>query len=117
MPPLRDALATLAGRPDARGALVASDEGLVIDAVLPGGVEAEAVAAHAATAFRSLTGLSGALHLGAIRQAVVESDGGVLIGQQLARGVTLVVLAAPHAELGELLYDLRRHGPAIAELV
>src|SRR5690606_30704081 len=58
MPPLHDLITALAGRPDASGALVVSDEGLVIDAALPVGVEAEAIAAHAATAFRSLLGLT-----------------------------------------------------------
>ena len=50
MPPLHDVLTALAGRPDAAGALVASDEGLVIDAALPPGLEPETIAALAATA-------------------------------------------------------------------
>jgi predicted regulator of Ras-like GTPase activity (Roadblock/LC7/MglB family) len=117
MPPLHDVLATLAGRPDASGALVVSDEGLVIDAALTAGVEAEAVAAHAATAFRSLHGLSSALQHGTPIQAVIDAQFGVVILNQLTAGTLLVVLARPDAELGELLYDLRRHGPALAELV
>jgi predicted regulator of Ras-like GTPase activity (Roadblock/LC7/MglB family) len=117
MPPLHDLLAALAGRPDASGALVVSDEGLVINAVLPPGIEAEAVAAHAATAYRSMRGLSTALEHGTPQQAVIESGHGILVLLHLAAGALLVVVASPGAELGELLYDLRRHGPAIAELV
>jgi predicted regulator of Ras-like GTPase activity (Roadblock/LC7/MglB family) len=117
MPPLHDVLATLAGRPDASGALVVSDEGLVIDAVLPAGIEAEAVAAHAATAFRSLQGLATALHHGTPQQAAIDSEHGVVILTLLTAGSALVVLGRPGAEMGELLYDLRRHGPAVAELV
>lgn len=117
MPPLHDVLTTLAGRPDAAGAMVVSDEGLVIDAVLPAGIEAEAVAALAATAFRTLHGLAAALHHGIPAQMVMDSDRGVVILSQLTSSSVLLVLAAPGAELGELLYDVRRHGPALAELV
>ena len=117
MPPLHDVLAALAGRPDAHGALVVSDEGLVIDAVLPPGAEAEAIAAHAATAFRSMSGLTDALRHGSPQQAVIDSEHGVVVLSHLTAGSTLVVLASPGAELGELLYDLRRHGSALAELV
>lgn len=117
MPPLHDVLTALAGRPDASGTLVVSDEGLVIDAVLPPGIEAEAVAAHAATAFRSLHGLAEALQSGPPAQAVVESAHGVVVLRHLRTGTLLVVIAAPGAELGDLLYDLRRHGSALAELV
>jgi predicted regulator of Ras-like GTPase activity (Roadblock/LC7/MglB family) len=117
MPPLHDLLAALAGRPDASGALVVSDEGLVIDAVLPTGVEVEAVAAHGATAFRSLQGLASALQHGTPRQAVIESEGGVMILTLLTAGSALLVVGRPGADVGELLYDLRRHGPAVAELV
>jgi predicted regulator of Ras-like GTPase activity (Roadblock/LC7/MglB family) len=117
MPPLHDVLATLAGRPDASGAMLVSDEGLVIDAVLPAGVEAEAIAAHGATAFRSLQGLAHALQQGSPAQAVVESEHGIVILTSPGAGTLLVVLSQAGAELGELLYDLRRHGPALAELV
>lgn len=117
MPPLHDVLTALAGRPDAAGALVASDEGLVIDAVLPPGLEAEAIAALAATAYRTMHGLATALHHGTPLQVVLDSTGGTVILCQLTTSNMLVVLAAQGAELGELLYDLRRHGPALAELV
>ena len=117
MPPLHDVLTALAGRPDAAGALVASDEGLVIDAALPPGLEPETIAALAATAFRTLHGLASAMHHGEPAQLVLDSTGGTVVLSQLTSTTTLVVLAAPGAELGELLYDLRRHGPALAELV
>ena len=85
MPPLHDVLAALAGRPDAHGALVVSDEGLVIDAVLPPGSEAEAIAAHAATAFRTMRGLTDSLRHGAPRQSVIDSEHGVVVLSHLTR--------------------------------
>ena len=117
MPPLHDVLTALAGRPDAAGALVVSDEGLVIDSALPDRLEAETIAALAATAYRTLHGLTTALHHGVPAQVVIDSAAGVVVLCPLTSSSTLLVLAAPEAELGELLYDLRRHGPALAELV
>lgn len=118
MPALHDVLVALADRPDVAAALVVSDEGLVIDSALPsGGVEAEAAAALAATAQRSLTGLGEALGHGPPRDVVLDGPGGTAVLQRLPSGATLLVLAAPDGDLGTLLYDLRRHGPALTELV
>lgn len=117
MPPLHDVLIAIAGRPDAAGALVVSHEGLVIDAVLPTAVEAETVAALAATSYRTLEALAAGVAEGTVQRVVLEADHGVVILHRLTAGAALVVLAAADAELGDLLHDLQRHGPALAELV
>lgn len=116
-PPLRQLLEAIAGQPDAAGALVVSDEGLVIDAVLPAGVEPEAVAALATTAMRSLTALGDALRSGAPHQVVLESPQGVTVLERFPNGSTVLVLAGDHGDVGQLLHDLRLQRPAIAELV
>ncbi len=115
--PLRHQLHAMADRPDAAGAMVMSDEGLVIDAVLPGGIEAEAVAALAATALRTLAGLGEALRTGQPRQLVFDAPHGVAVLERFGSGTTILVLAAEHGDVGQLLHDLRLQGPAIAELV
>lgn len=118
MPALHDVLVALAHRPDVAGVLVVSDEGLVIDAAFPeGGVEVEAAAALAATAQRAVVGLAEALHHGAPQEVVVEADHGTAILRRLPSNATLLVIAARDGDLGTLLYDLRRHGPALTELV
>ncbi len=118
MPALHDILTALADRPDVAGALVVSDEGLVIDNA-PGsaGADPEAAAALTATAQRALAGLGEALGHGPPRQVVVDAAGGVSVLQRLPSGATLLVIAAADGDLGALLYDLRRHGPALSELV
>jgi predicted regulator of Ras-like GTPase activity (Roadblock/LC7/MglB family) len=117
VPPLREVLAALAGRPDAAGALVVSDEGLVIDAVLPVELEADTIAALAATAQRTLAGLGEALGHGAPGDVVLDGPTGTTIICRLPAGASLLVLASDGADLGQLLYDLRRHAPALTELV
>ena len=118
MPALHDVLVALANRPDAAGALVLSDEGLVIDSALPrGGVDVDAAAALAATAQRALAGLGEALRHGPAREVVVDGRDGAAILHRLPSGATLLLIAAPGGDLGGLLHDLRRHGSAFAELV
>lgn len=117
MPPLHHVLAAIAGRPDAAGAMVVSDEGLVIDAVLPTPLEADTIAALAATAQRTLAGLGEALGHGTPGDIVLDGPTGTTIICRLPTGASLLVLAAPEGDLGELLHDLRRHAPALTELV
>lgn len=117
MPPLRSILAALADRPDVAGVALVSDEGLVVEAVLPAGVDADAAAALAATAVRALRGLGDAVGHGAGRSAVVEGATGALVLERLPSGATLLLLAADDGDLGALLYDLRRHLPALLPLV
>jgi predicted regulator of Ras-like GTPase activity (Roadblock/LC7/MglB family) len=117
MQPLRSVLDALADRPDVAGALVLSDEGLVVEASLPPGLDPEAVAALAATAVRQLVGLGEALRLGASGQVVVDGPDGAFLLHRLGNGATLLVLAGAEGELGSLLYDVRRHAPALEPLV
>ncbi|MES2123776.1 MAG: roadblock/LC7 domain-containing protein [Gemmatimonadota bacterium] len=117
MHPLRSVLAALAERPEVVGAAVISDEGLVVESALPTGMDPEAVAALAATALRALQTLGGATGHGIPSQTVVEATGGVVVLERLPTGSTLLVLAEPDGDLGVLLHDLRRHAPALTELV
>jgi predicted regulator of Ras-like GTPase activity (Roadblock/LC7/MglB family) len=117
MPPLHDTLEAMANRPDTVGAMVLSDEGLVIDSALAIPVEEELVAALAATAARSIRGLTEAIAQGQPEQIVIESSLGTLLLTPLTASATLLVIAENDSDLGDLLYDLRRHAPALAELV
>lgn len=114
---LRTVLAAFAERPDVLGAVIVSDEGLVVESAIPAPLDADAIAALAATAQRSLQTLGSATGHGAPRETVVEAAGGILILERLPTGSTLVVLAAPDGDLGALLHDLRRHAPALVALV
>ena len=117
MHPLRTVLAAFAERPDVLGAAIVSDEGLVVESALPAHFDADAIAALAATAQRTLQTLGGATGHGPPRSAVVEATGGILVLERLPTGPTLLVLAAPDGDLGALLHDLRRHAPALVALV
>jgi predicted regulator of Ras-like GTPase activity (Roadblock/LC7/MglB family) len=118
MTTLHDILIALVDRPDVDGALVMSDEGLVIDAALHGtAVEPEAAAALATSAQRSLAALGEALRHGPPHEVVIDGPDGTAVLRRLRSGATLLLLVARDGDLGALLHDLRRHGPALAELV
>lgn len=117
IPPLTDALQTLAGRPDVAGALVVSDEGLVVASAMPDGAELEAIAALAATAQRALASLSSAIGHGPARQTVLDGPDGSAVIVRLDSGATVVVLATADGDLGELLYAIRGALPRLSGLV
>jgi len=117
MQPLRSVLMALVDRPDVAAVVVVSDDGLAVESHLPQGLDAEELAALATSAGRAITALGEASRSGALAQAAVECSGGTLILQRLPTGATLLVLAAEAGDLGSLLYDLRRHAPALVSLL
>lgn len=117
MPPLRSVLLALAERPDVAGVIVVSDDGLVVEASLPAVLDAEELAALATSAARSVNSLGEAAQAGPWMQVAVESDRGTLVVQRLPSGGILLVLAAEDGDLGTLLFDLRRHAPALVSLL
>ncbi|HET9133181.1 MAG TPA: roadblock/LC7 domain-containing protein [Gemmatimonadales bacterium] len=117
MTPLAAVLAALVDRPEVAGVAVVSDEGLIIEAQLDPAADRDAIAALAATALRGLDALGEATGRGAPRQVVLESAGGATILHRLPTGATLVVLATIDGSLGQLLHELRRHAPALIEVV
>lgn len=114
---LATVVAALVDRPEVAGIAVVSDEGLVIEAHLAAPVDRDATAALAATVLRGLDTLGQATGRGAPRLVVLEAEGGATILHRLANGATLVVLAAVDGDLGRLLHELRRHAPALLEVI
>lgn len=117
MQPLRSVLMALVDRPDVAAVVVVSDDGLVVESNLPTGLDAEELAALATNVGRAMTALGEAARSGRLSQAAVECSEGTLVLQRLPSGATLLVLAADSGDLGTLLYDLRRHAPALVSLL
>ena len=117
MQPLRSVLMALVDRPDVAAVVIVSDDGLVVESDLPQGLDPEELAALATSAGRAITALGEAARAGSIEQAAVECSHGTLVLQRLPTGATLLVLAAEAGDLGALLYDLRRHAPALVSLL
>ncbi len=114
---LGDVVRTLAERSDVVAAVLVSADGLPIEHAGHRALEPDAVAALAATAARHGGALADALALGPVETLVLECGVGLLTVAQLGSGNWLLVLPADGADLGALLYDLRRHRPALASLL
>lgn len=99
------------------GVAVVSGDGLVIEQVFRRPTDAEAMAALATTLARHGREFGEAAHLGGLGAAVLEFDSGPALLCPLRDGASLLLLGTPDADLGELLYLLRRHRGAIADLL
>ena len=107
----------LAGRAEVDAVVLASRDGLPIDQAGPVELDAEALAALAATVARTAAQLAAAGSRGSVRTAVVETDEGLLVLASAGAEGWLLVLTRPGANIGELLFDLRRRRPALAALL
>ena len=114
---LGEVVRTVAERPDVAAAVLVSADGLPIQHAGRRALEPESVAALAATAARHKRALADSVGLGAVETIVLECTAGLLAATRLGGADWLVVLPADGADLGALLYDLRRHRPALASLL
>jgi predicted regulator of Ras-like GTPase activity (Roadblock/LC7/MglB family) len=114
---LADVVRTMAERPDVAAAVLVSGDGLPIQHAGRRTLEPDAVAALAATSARHAGALAEAVALGTMETMVLECAGGLIVLTRLGSGDWLLVLPADGADLGDLLYDLRRHRPALASLL
>ena len=107
----------LAERDGIQAAVLASADGLPIESAGRTPVEADAVAALAATLAQHGARLGEGTGRGPLRTAVLEYESGTVVLARLGHADWLALLADPAADLGELLYDLRQHRPALAALL
>lgn len=107
----------LALRPGVEAALLLSGDGLPIEHAARSGFEGETVAALAATLAQHAARLGQGAAQGELRSAVLEYADGTMILTPVGRGDWLAILAEPDADLGQLLYDLRMHRPALGALL
>jgi len=112
---LRTLIEGLAARPEVTGVALVSTEGLLIDHSLPGRLDGDALAALALTVLRQLHEVGNAAGRGPASCAIIEFQGGPAIIGAMESGSALVVLAREHADLGDLLYLIRRYRPAVTD--
>lgn len=100
-----------------RGAAVVSEDGLLIHDELDSGVDREAVAALAVAVRRHAEQLGAAAHGGTLGSVVMELSDSPTIVTVLDDRHTLVVLAYPERDLGQLLFDIRSARAVLAGVV
>ena len=117
MATIRDLVAAIRQRPGIDAAVVLGRDGLLIDHHADAGVDAEQVAAHVPSILQYAEELGVAAHQGALLTAVQEHENGAIVMAAISSEAVLLVLLQPSADLGALLFDLRRHRANIASLV
>lgn len=117
MADLGEVVRRLVERDGVEAVLMLSADGLPIEHASHQPFEAEPLAALTATLAQYATRLGLGAGRGALRTAVLDYERGLLVVAQIGAGDCLAILAKSEANIGELLYDLRQHRPALAALL
>lgn len=114
---IRDLVAALRQREGVDAAIVLGRDGLLIDSQVVPGLNAEDLAAHIPAIIGPADELGTSAGRGELVTAILEHRQGIAIVSVLSTEAILFVLVQPSANIGQLLYELRRNRGHIAALV
>jgi hypothetical protein len=117
MASIRDLVAALRQREGVEAAIVLGRDGLLIDSQVIPGLNPEDLAARIPPIITPADELGNAGGRGDLVTAILELRQGMVIMSVLSAEAILVVLVQPTANIGQLLYELRRNREHIAALV
>lgn len=116
MPTIRDLTAAIRQRPGIEAVVVLGRDGLLIDSQSTTTFDAEGLAARVPGIVAAADDIGTATDKGEMRIALVEHEHGYAVVSSVGDDALLCVLTTPAADLGSLLYDVRRHRDSIARL-
>jgi len=117
MASIRDLVAAIRQREGVEAAIVLGRDGLLIDSQVVPRLDPEDLAARIPPIIAPADDLGLAAGRGELQTAVLEHRGGLAIVSVLSPEAVLLVLLTPQANIGQLLFELRRHREHIAALV
>jgi len=117
MPTISDLVGAIRHRDGVRAAVVLGRDGLLIEGRATEGLDMERVAAHAPSVIAAAQDFSKASGAGQALTAVMEFELGYGVVSVLSHEAILLVLVDANADLGSLLFELRRHRKQIGALV
>jgi predicted regulator of Ras-like GTPase activity (Roadblock/LC7/MglB family) len=117
MPSVRDLVSMIRQRAGVDAAFVVGRDGLLIDGQSGEGLDGESLAAHVPSLVVAADELGAAARRGGVTTGVFEYPSGLAIVSVLSADAVLLVLARADADVGALLFDLRRNRERLAELV
>lgn len=117
MPSIRDLVAAIGQRDGVDAAIVLGRDGLVIESQPGSAFDAEDVAARIPAIITPADEFGAATNRGELVTAILEHRNGLAIASVLSADALLVVLLSPSANIGQLLFELRRNREHIAALV
>lgn len=116
MSTIRDVVRALARRPGVRAAIVLGHDGLPIDSVSDG-LDPDSVAALVPPLVSACRQLGDSSACGTFTGGAVEFADGVAVVETLTPDSLLALVVARGTNVGSLLYELRKHRAAIADLL
>ncbi|HEX5437542.1 MAG TPA: roadblock/LC7 domain-containing protein [Gemmatimonadaceae bacterium] len=117
MPTIHDLVAALRRREGVDAAVVLGRDGLLIDGSAIPTLDAEGIAALIPALVNAADELGTQMERGPVATAIVEYAQGIAIVSVLSGDAILLVVARPGAQLGALLFELRRHRTDLAALI
>jgi predicted regulator of Ras-like GTPase activity (Roadblock/LC7/MglB family) len=117
MASIRDLVGAIRQREGVEAAVVLGRDGLLIDGQTVPGVDAEDLAARIPAIIIPADDLGAATGRGPLTTAVLEHRDGLAVVSVLSADALLFVLVRPEANIGQLLFELRRNREHIASLV
>ena len=117
MASIRDLVAALRQREGVEAAIVLGRDGLLIDSQAIPGLDVEDLAARIPAILVPADDLGKAAGRGEVVTVILEHHQGIAIVSVLSSEAVLLVLVQPSANIGQLLYELRRNREHIAALV
>ncbi|HEX5972252.1 MAG TPA: roadblock/LC7 domain-containing protein [Gemmatimonadaceae bacterium] len=117
MASIRDLVGAIRQRDGVEAAVVLGRDGLLIDSQTIPGIDAEDLAARIPAIIGAADDLGAAASRGDLTTAVLEHRDGIAVVSVLSDDAILLVLVRPHANVGQLLFELRRNREHIASLV
>lgn len=117
MASIRDLVAALRQREGVDAAVVLGRDGLVIDSQAAPGLLADDIAARIPSIIGPADELGTAAGRGVVVTVVLEHQQGIAIVSVLNAEAVLLVLVQPSADIGQLLYEIRRNREHIAAMV
>lgn len=117
MPTIRDVVQALARRRGVKAALVLGRDGLPIDSAVQNGLDADGLAAVVPTLVSACGSFGAAAACGGFDSGVVEFDDGLALVTAVTPETLLAIVVAADTNIGSLLFEIRKHRPAIAKLL
>ena len=116
MPTIRDLTVAIRQRPGIEAVVVLGRDGLLIDSQTTSDLDAVGLAARVPSIVASADEVGNTTGKGASRIALIEHENGYVLVSSVGDDALLCVLTSKTADLGSLLYDVRRHRESIARL-
>ena len=117
MPTIRDLVAAIRQRDGVDAAILVGRDGLLIDGQTSPSLDAEGLAAHIPSIVTAADEFGAVSDRGPLVTAVLEHPKGLVVVSVLSPDAMLLVLVQPEANVGQLLFELRRNREHMAALV